>query len=183
MFGPHSRVGVSRRGSFDLFPFCPASRRKINHPPRQRSPTCCPGSVTTGLTTRLLAITVEGLKKRAITEFLGDAKQARENLRMRRRDFLAVSGAMGVLPLAQTVAEAQQPRGHQRDYYELRTYVRSLCGNASPGNAGRIARPSVPVADLRKPQRQDGPKEDRDVQRCRRNRHLSSCRFEPRLLR
>ncbi|TVS13790.1 MAG: NIPSNAP family containing protein [Planctomycetaceae bacterium] len=41
---------------------------------------------------------------------------------MRRREFLAVSGAMGVWPLAQTVSEAQQPRGHQRDYYELRTY-------------------------------------------------------------
>ncbi len=63
-----------------------------------------------------------GLKQRVITEFLGDAKQARENLRMRRREFLAVSGAMGVLPLAQTVSEAQQPRSHQRDYYELRTY-------------------------------------------------------------
>lgn len=41
---------------------------------------------------------------------------------MRRREFLAVSGAMGTLPLAQSIGQAQQPRDHQRDYYELRTY-------------------------------------------------------------
>ncbi len=41
---------------------------------------------------------------------------------MRRREFLAVSSAMGALPLTRTIVQAQQPHGHQRDYYELRTY-------------------------------------------------------------
>jgi hypothetical protein len=54
----------------------------------------------------------------------GVAAYQEEEGTMKRREFLAVSGAMGALPFAGTVLAADHDtRDHDRDYLELRTYT------------------------------------------------------------